>query len=371
VQFKDVIGLEEQKAALRQEVLRDKISHAKLFLGKAGHGGLSLALAYAQYVFCQNRSESDSCATCPSCLKVSQLQHPDMHFSFPVVQTLGKTSDIFLDQWRLLLEESKIFSLNQWISRIDERERKPIISAEESQSIIRKLSLRSFEGGKKVMIIWMAEEMNLSCANKLLKILEEPTKDTLFVLLSEQSGALLPTIISRTQLFRIPRIDPDSMRRVIQSTRPGIKDPEAIVNRAEGDIIAAKSFLSESGDEAELKEQFMQLMRVCFKKDVIKMMDWAEDISALQKEKQKEFLEYALFMFRQSMLMNYTGEQLTRVSESEEGFLKNFSKFITGNNIFEFLEHFNKAHYHLERNANAKILFTALCFKVMRFIHQA
>ncbi|MEY4603592.1 MAG: polymerase subunit delta [Bacteroidota bacterium] len=371
MQFKDVIGLEEQKAALRQEVLRDAVSHAKLFLGKAGHGGLALALAYTQYLFCQNRTETDSCGACPACLKVDQLQHPDVHFSFPVVQALGKTSDAFLDQWRLLLEKTKVFSLNQWLSRIDERERKPIISSEESQAIIRKLSLRSFEGGYKVMIIWMAEEMHLYCANKLLKILEEPTKDTVFILLSEQSESLLPTIISRTQLFRIPRVDPESMCRVIQLTRPGIKDPAAIINRAEGDLIAAMTILAESEDEAALKEQFMQLMRVCFKKDVIKMMDWAEEASVLQREKQKEFLEYALFMFRQSMLMNYTGEQLTRVSEAEDAFLKNFSKFITGNNIFDFIEHFNKAHYHLERNANARILFTALCFKVMRFIHQA
>lgn len=371
MQFKDVIGLEELKDALRAEVLKQTVGHSKLFIGKAGYGGLPLALAYAQFLFCVNRSETDSCGKCASCLKVSQWQHSDLHFSFPVVQVLGKTSDIFLDQWRAQLKETKVFSLNQWINRIDERGRKPIISADESQAIIRKLSLRSFEGGFKVMIIWMAEEMNPFCANKLLKILEEPTKNTVFILLSEQPDALLPTIVSRTQLFRLPRVASDNMLRFIQAAQPGIKDASSIILRAEGDLIHAMSMLSDSDDDGSLKEQFMHLMRVCFKKDVIKMIDWADETASLKKEKQKEFIEYALFMFRQSILMNYTGDQLTRVSENEDMFLKNFSKFISGNNIFDFIHHFNKAHYYLERNANARILFTALCFKVMRFIHQA
>lgn len=371
MQFSAVIGLEDQKRVLRKEVINDSVSHAKLFLGKAGHGGLPLALAYTQFLLCAQRGEEDSCGTCPSCLKVKQLQHPDVHFSFPVVQSLGKTSDPFLQDWRDQLNERDYFSLNEWVRRIDEKERKPIISSDESQEILKKLSLKSFEGGYKVMIIWMAEEMNATCANKLLKILEEPTGDTVFILLVEQLEQLLPTIISRTQITRIPRIDAENVREFLRGKGVKQAEMEALVARAEGDLVIANELLDAQGDQAELREQFVQLMRVCYKKDVLQMLDWAENTASGNRERQKSFLEYALHMFRQSMLKNYTHDQLTRVSSEEETFLVNFSKFITGNNIFDFTRTFNDAHYHLERNANPKILFTSVCFKVMRYIHHA
>ncbi len=371
MQFSDVVGLEEQKHVLRNEVMNDTVSHAKLFLGKSGHGGLPLALAYTQFLFCKNRTEQDSCGVCASCLKVKHFQHPDLHFSFPVVQSLGKTSDLFLQDWREQLNETPYFSLNEWVRRADEKERKPIISTDESQEILKKLSLKSFEGGYKVMIIWKAEEMNAACANKLLKILEEPTKDTVFILLAEQQEQMLPTIVSRTQTTRMPRIDADHVRGFLREKGVKNTDLEALVARAEGDLVVAKELLDLQGDQAELRDQFIQLMRVCYKKDVIQMLDWAENTAAINRERQKSFLEYALHMFRQSLLKNYTQDQLTRVSNEEESFLLNFSKFITGNNIFDFTKTFNDAHYHLERNANPKILFTSVCFKVMRFIHHA
>ena len=371
MQFSEVTGLEDQKTVLCKEVLNDMVSHAKLFLGKMGHGGLPLALAYTQYLFCKNRSETDSCGVCASCQKLNNWQHPDLHFSFPVVQAIRKTSDPFLNDWRTQLSESPYFSLNNWGRRIDEKERKPIISTDESQEILKKLSLKAYEGGYKVMIIWMAEEMNTSCANKLLKILEEPTKDTVFILLAEQLEKVLPTIVSRTQTTRIPRIDSDNVREFLRKKGVKSTDLETIVIRAEGDLIVANDLLDLQGYQVELINQFVQLMRVCYKKDVLQMLDWAENLATCSREQQKTFLEYALHMFRQSILKNYTQNQLTRVSVEEESFLANFSKFITGNNILDFTKTFNDAHYHLERNANAKILFTSVCFKVMRYIHHS
>jgi DNA polymerase-3 subunit delta' len=371
MQWKDVIGLEEQKWSLRKEVRNNTVSHAKLFHGKAGHGGLSLALAYAQYLFCSESTETDSCGRCPACLKVKHLQHPDLHFSFPVVQSMGKISDPFLHEWRNQLSETTYFSLNEWVKRIDEKERKPIISSDESQEILKKLSLKSFEGGYKVMIVWMAEEMNTVCANKLLKILEEPTKDTVFILLAERIEQLLPTIVSRTQTIRLPRLDADFIREFFRGKGVKSADLEALVSRSEGDLVIANRLLDMQGDHIELRELFILLMRACYKKDVLQMLDWAETIAFANREKQKTFLEYALHMFRQSLLKNYTQDQLTRVSIEEQTFLSNFSKFITGNNVFNFTKTFNEAHYHLDRNANSKILFTSLCFKVMRYIHHA
>ena len=371
MQFKDVTGLQEQKDQLIREARQGTVSHAKLFHGKAGFGGLPLALAFVQYLFCEHRQELDSCGACPSCKKVIALQHPDLHFSFPVVQSLGKTSDQFIHEWRKQVIENPYFSLKEWLSRIDEKERRPIIGTEESQDILRKLSLKSFEGGYKIMIIWMSEEMNTHCSNKLLKMLEEPPKDTVFILLAEQSEQLLPTIVSRTQTLRIPRLHSEDLRIFLQHKGVRSAEVEGLVARSEGDLVLAAELIDHQSDQNELRERFIQLMRVCYKKDVIPMLDWAETTAMLTKERQKIFLEYSLHMFRQSILKNYTDDQLIRVSADEELFLKNFSKFITGKNLADFMKTFNDAHYHLERNANAKILFMSLCFKVMRYIHFA
>ena len=172
MQFKDVIGQEELKKHLIQEVKNDKISHAQLFLGKPGFGSLPLALSFVQYIFCEQKTESDSCGICPSCKKVQDLQHPDLHFSFPAVQAIGKKSDVFLADWREQIKSEPYFNLNNWIDRIDVKGRAPIIGTDESQEIIKKISLKSYEGGYKVMMIWMSETMNATCSNKLLKIIE-------------------------------------------------------------------------------------------------------------------------------------------------------------------------------------------------------
>ncbi len=372
MQFKDIVGQSELKSHLIQEVLAEKVSHAQLFLGHSGFGGLPLALAFVQFLFCENKQESDSCGQCSSCLKIKELQHPDLHFSFPVVQAIHKQSDAFLKDWREQIKESPYFNLNNWLERIDDKGRKPIIGTEESQEIIKKLSLKSYEGGYKVMIIWMAEEMNPQCSNKLLKIIEEPPAHTLFILICNTQEFLLPTILSRTQIVKIPRINVGELSQYIQgkyTTAPSLAD--SIAARVDGDFIECLEMLVDAQEQDENRELFIQLMRVCYKKDVIPMMDWAELISGLTREKQKIFIKYSLHMFRQSMLHNYTENQLTKVSEEENQFLKKFSKFISGNNVFDFMKTFDDAHYHIERNANSKILFTNICFKVMRYIHVA
>ncbi len=372
MQFKDVVGQNELKSQLIRDVKLDKISHAQLFLGNMGYGSLPVALAYVQYIFCQDKSENDSCGVCPSCRKVSELQHPDLHFSFPVVQAIGKKSDLFIKDWRQQVKENPYFDLTTWTDRIDDKGRKPIISVEEGQEIIKKLSLKSFEGGYKVVIVWMAEEMNPVCSNKLLKILEEPPARTLFLMLADAQESILQTILSRTQLVQIPRIGVNDLVKHIQANHQlNVSAATSITSLAEGNLIEVENLLNTAQDKDSNRELFVQLMRVCFKKDVLAMMDWAENVGSIGKEKQKVFLRYALHMFRQSLLKNYGTTQLSRTSQEEDDFLKNFAKFITGNNINGFVETFNDAHYHIDRNAHAKILFTELTFKVMRYIHFA
>jgi DNA polymerase-3 subunit delta' len=372
VQFKDVIGQSDLKKDFIQEIKQGKIAHAQLFMGTLGNGGLPLALAFTQYLFCKNPSDTDSCGVCPSCLKVQDLQHPDVHFVYPVVQAINKISSVFAAEWRAQLKEEPYFDAYSWTKRIDPKERKPIIGTDESVEIIRKLNLKSYEGGYKVMLIWLPEEMNSTCSNKLLKILEEPPKDTLFLLVSEDPSKLLVTIQSRTQFVRIPKIESEQLTQALMKRFQLEKtQAESITAFSEGNYIQSCEFLKESDDKGIYREQFIQLMRTSYKKDVLGMMNWADELSTSGKERQKLFIQYALHMFRQSLLSNYMGDVLLRISSEEEQFLKNFAPFISGNNIREFIETFDDAYYHIDRNANARILFTQMCFQTMRFIHQA
>lgn len=369
--FNEVIGQEGVKTKLINEVRTGKISHAQLFLGKAGFNTLPLALAFVTYVFCENKGESDSCGVCPSCQKMKTYQHPDLHFSYPVVLALHKTSTMALAEWRQMLVETPLFNLNDWIRFVDPKERKPVIGTEESAEIIKKLSLKSYEGGYKIMIIWMPEEMNQTCANKLLKILEEPPAKTLFLLVSESQERMLPTILSRTQLIKIPPYDIDISRRVLMHLGADDLTATSIASRCDGNLRDAIQQFQGGEENERLHELFVRLMRVCYSKDVNAMLDWTDDIAKLSAEGQKLFINYALHMIRQSVLRNYTNDVLLRVSDKEKAFLVKFSQFITNNNLIDFSEIFTKAHYYIERNAHSKLLFTQLCFQVMRFIHKA
>lgn len=370
--FKEVIGQSSLKEHLVDEIQQDKISHAQFFLGKMGYGGLPLALSFVQYILCSNKSSNESCGECSSCHKVEKLQHPDLHFSFPTVQTVSKTSTPLLEEWRDQIKQNPYFDLKTWVKRIDSKERKPIISVHESQEIVKKLTLKSFEGGYKIMLIWMPEEMKVECANKLLKILEEPPKDTLFLLVGESSDKMLQTILSRTQIVNIPRLDIDDVANFLKNNKGQHGEGAlSVASRSDGDLIETLELISDHEESETLYKLFVQLMRVCYKKDVIPMMDWADAISMATKGTQKQFLKYALHMFRQSILKNYTDDQLTRLSSEEDDFLKNFARFISGNNLADFMKTFDDAYYELERNANPKIMFTYLCFQVMRYIHKA
>jgi DNA polymerase-3 subunit delta' len=372
VQFQQIIGQTTLKLELIREIESGKIAHAQLLQGPAGHGGLPLALAFSQYLFCTNRQASDSCGQCASCQKVQQLQHPDLHFVYPVVQSIGKTSDLFLADWRAQLQQNPYFDLFQWTERIDNKLRKPIIGTEESKEIIRKLNFKGYEGGYKVMVIWQPEEMNADCANKLLKILEEPPAQTLFLLISEDASKLMITIQSRTQLIRVPKISSEDLSTYLQQTKNQTRtNADAVAAFADGSFLAALAYLETSDNQDQQRNQFIQLMRVCYKKEVLAMMDWADELATIGKERQKLFIQYTLHMLRQSILTNYMGDTLTKVSSEEAAFLEKFAPFISGNNIREFMTTLDAAYYQIDRNANARILFTQLCFQTMRYIHQA
>lgn len=370
--FSKVAGQEYLKDHFIKEINSGKSSHARLFLGQSGAGTLPLALAFVQYLFCKNKGQNDSCGVCDQCVKVSQLQHPDLHFSFPTVQADTKFSREKLAQWRKQISENPYFNDKDWVNFIDPKGRNAIIGSEESLEIVKALSLKSYEGSYKVMVIWCANDMNVTAANKLLKILEEPPAKTIFLLIAESEDSLLKTILSRTQIVKVPRLDTDAIAAYLH-TNKGVSMHSAsnLATRCEGDLRLALEMSENADVNADDLKQFIHFMRVCYKKDVIAMMEWSDAMGSESRERQKAFLNYSLHMFRQSILKNYTQDILVRLTDDEADFLKNFARFITGNNIMDFNLTFNDAIYYIDRNANAKIILTNVCFKVMRYIHFA
>ena len=232
--FEEVIGQQYIKEKLIHSVQKNKISHAQLFVGSAGYGTLALSVAFAQYVLCADKQGNKSCGVCSSCLKVNDLQHPDLHFSFPTVQSESKISNPFLENWREQVKKSPYFTLYDWIQKIDVKERNPIISVEESSEIQRKLHLTSYEGGYKIIVIWMAEQMNSACSNKILKILEEPPNKTLIILVSEDADKLLDTIKSRCQIVHLNRVNNDEMQLYLKNNGVSQEQAESIASFSEG-----------------------------------------------------------------------------------------------------------------------------------------
>jgi DNA polymerase-3 subunit delta' len=363
--FKEIIGQELVKEQLIRSVKEGRISHAQLFLGPEGAGGLAMATAYAQYITCSQKQEFDSCGTCPSCIKHNKLVHPDLHFSYPVsLSKEVRTSSDVSGAWRNAFLDNPYMSLFQWFELLNAENKQAIIGTDESQEILRKLSLTTYEAAYKIMIIWQAEKMNPAAANKLLKILEEPPEKTLFLLVCEAEDQLLGTIISRTQLIKINKIaDSDIATALVM--RNGIKeiDAEKMAYLADGNYTKALLLINENENSAYNLAAFQKLMRYSLRFDSKAVLSWIDEIAAAGRERQKNFLNYSLHILRESLITNYGTSELIKLATDEKTFVEKFSPFIHTANLELFMEELNKAHYHLERNANAKILFMDLAFK--------
>ena len=375
--FKEVIGQKEIKSKLIQTVREERISHGMMFAGEEGYGGLALSLAYAQYILCENKQENDSCGECPQCQKAAKLIHPDLHFVFPVTTTKSKTkpvSDDFITEWREAVLDNPYMSPPKWYKWLGVENKQGMIYSHESNNIIKKLNLKTFEGEYKIMIIWQPERMNPSSANKLLKILEEPPQKTLFILVSLLPGQILPTMISRVQMIKIPPIDDESLYRKLESE---IDRPESelrnISKISGGSYSRALEFLYSSEDRNANFEEFKSWMRLCFKKDVLSILDWVDRMAKIGREKEKSFLIYSLELLRANFLLNQIPEHksvMVKLAEEENAFSTKFSAFITEKNIFIFAEELEKAISDIGSNAYAKIIFLDLSIKVMGLLKQ-
>ena len=377
MRFCEIIGQEDTKRQLCQAVQDGRIAHAQLFTGLSGVGKLPLALAYAQYVACPNHTETDSCGTCPSCLQYQKLQHPDLHFAFPIVKgDAGDVCDDFVDKFREIILESKYFDLDDWYRKLGVETKQGMIYEKESSEILRKLSLKSFGDGFKVMIIWQPEKMNNTCANKLLKLLEEPPTKTLFLLVSEHPEQLLTTIISRTQEIRIPRLSESTIAAGLQREYTWLtyEEAQSIAHMANGSYLAALKTMNESADNQTYFDDFVALMRNAWlvgqKKDysaLLKLRQWSNDMadSKVGRERQKAFLQYAQRQIRENFIYNFHCPDMNYQTEAERNFSTKFAPFIHDGNVEKMMNELGKAEQQIAQNGNAKIIFFDLCLQMI------
>lgn len=377
MQFCEIIGQESVKNRFRQAVCEGRIPHAQLFAGPSGVGKLALAIAYAQYVACPNRTEYDSCGQCPTCLQYSKLQHPDLHFAFPIIKSdTGDVCDAYLDKWREMISKDKYFDIEDWYRTMGSETKQGMIYEKESSEILRKLSLKSFSDGYKVMIIWHPEKMNATCANKILKLLEEPPTKTLFLLVSEQPELLLSTIISRVQEVRIPRLSEADIASGLQTEYAWLATSEAqnIAHMANGSYLSALRMMNDSEDNQSYFDDFVALMRNAWlvgqKKDysaLLKLRQWSLDMADAKvgREKQKAFLQYAQRQVRENYIYNFGHSQMNYQLEKESQFSTKFAPFIHDGNVEKMMDELAKAEVQITQNGNAKMIFFDLCLQMI------
>ena len=379
MRFADIIGHDDLKARLRSQIDAGRVSHAQLFSGEAGFGTLPLALAYVQYLFCKNRHNGDSCGVCPSCQQIEALAHPDLHFVFPVNKREKRsgevvTSDMFIDKWREIWhQKGGIFSAEEWYSMLDlGKTMKGLISAKESEEIIRKLQFKSYSSDYKAMIIWLPEAMNQEAANKILKILEEPWEKTLFILVSEHPELLLQTITSRTQEVSVGRIDIDTLKHIAMAEGKGEHEAHTMARLANGSLLELRELLQGQTDEIRSTsfELFVRLMRLSYNDKHLELFEWADDISALSREGQRQFFLHSVRLLRESYMLHAGLGSLSYLWGEEEKFCRNFAPFIGNQNIEILVEEIERAMLQIAQNGAPRIVFTHFALAVSKQINR-
>ena len=370
--FKDILGYDTIKGYLKASLEAGRIPHAQLFVAGEGQGALPMAIAYATLVLSQNNPKA--IAQC------AQLAHPDLHFAFPT-STNDKVkkdpvSSLFMDEWRTFIKEQPYGTLFDWLLFLGIEKKQAVIGVNEAKEITNKLALKSFEGGYKVMIIWMAEKMNVDSANKLLKLLEEPAEKTLFLLIVEDENALLDTIKSRCQILRFPPLSENAIREGLMAK--GVAEAEAtkIAMRSQGNYNKALQLMqNKENEEAVFERWFIAWVRSAYrakgnKAAIQGLLQWSEEVNTVGREVQKQFLLYCVEVFRQAFLLNYTATDLVYIQFNDPSFdLRKFAPFVHGNNIEQIYQLIEEAIFHVERNGNGKVIFTDVAIKLTRLLH--
>ncbi len=373
--FDKIIGLENIKSYLTKTVDENRIPHAQLFVGSKGSGTLAMAIAYAQYILCNTAVNKSACN-----IKCEKLTHPDLHFSFPIVTTTkvkkDPVCDLFLSDWREFVQQNRYGSLFNWMQFLGVENKQGIINKAEAAAISKKISVKSFEGGYKIAIIWMAEKLNDTAANLLLKLIEEPPEKTVFILIAEDEGQIIKTILSRCQVLHFPKVsEVNIVQTLVEKHQITEKQAIKIAHQANGNFNKALHLLQTDSKDQLFEKWFITWIRAAFRAkgnaSVIEdLITWSHEIAASGRENQKQFLHYCLHFFRQAMLLNYKANKLVYLETTTPNFdLKKFAPFVHGNNIMEISNTLNDAIYHIERNGNAKIILLDISIKLTRLLH--
>lgn len=363
--FKDIIGQQETKERLLQEVKENRVPHAKLICGSEGIGKMALAIAYARYICCTNRNETDACGYCPSCVKFNKLIHPDVHFAFPTINN-KKVCDDYMPEWRAFVLRNPYFNIAQWLTEIKADNKQAVIYSNESDELIKKLNFKALQGGYKVAIIWLPERFQIACANKLLKLLEEPPAKTLFLLVSEAPEMLLPTIQSRVQRLNVRPIANEEIAQVLRE-KYQIEEQASftIAHLANGNLIKAMETIHLNEENALFFELFINLMRLSYQRKIKEMKQWSEKVADLGRERQKKFLEYCQRMIRENFIYNFHRPEMTFLTPDEQQFATRFAPFVNERNIMGIMDELSEAQQHIEQNVNAKMVFFDFSLKMI------
>ena len=366
--FKDVVGQKEVKNRLIQSVKSGYIPHAQLFFGPEGAGKIVLSLAYARYLNCREKGETDACGKCSSCIKYDKLAHPDLHFVFPIIKNEKKKKDIcddYLIEWRGFVLQNPYFNLSEWLNYIGSENSQGMIYAKESNEILRKLNLKAYESEYKIMLIWLPEKMHESCANKLLKMIEEPPSKTIFLLVSESLDQIIGTICSRTQSFPVPPIASEDLANVLSEKYDLSENSVSeIVHLAAGSYLKAIEIVEKSDEKAEFLDLFITIMRNCWKRDIKNMKMKADTFAALGRERQKSFLSYAQKLIRENFIFRLNKPEINYLNKQEAAFSENFSRYVNENNVIDLMEELALAEKHVESNVNPRMIFFDLSMKI-------
>ena len=368
MKFSEVIGQHEISKRMMQMVADEKVPHALMLCGPAGCGKLAVALAMASYLL----GDRDESANANAVAMLAKFQHPDLHFVYPVIRTAGTssekkiTSDDFTRQWTSLLTETAYFSFEEWLNRMEAVNQQAQIFAAEGDVITHKLSLKSSQGGYKVCLIWLPERMHTTFANKILKLLEEPPAQTVFILVSEEPHLLLETIRSRVQRIDLRRIDDEDIEKALMAKR-GLDAGNAhrITRIANGNWLKAKEMLDASNENNQFLDMFIMLMRMAYARNTKGMKKWTDTVSAFGREKQRRMLKYFSLQVRENFMTNFGNPQLTYQTEEEETFSKNFARFINEANVIDINDLLQKARRDIGQNANARIVFFDLALQMI------
>ena len=379
--FSQIVGQEHIKNHLVKSADAGRIPHAQLFVGPEGSGTLPMAIAYAQYVLCKNIDGENNSGNEACNLKFKTFSHPDLHFVFPVASNekikSHPVSSHFLEEWRELLKQQPYGNLFDWYQSLGIDNKQGQIGVDEAQDIVKALSLKSYEGGHKIMIIWMAEKLNTSAANKLLKLIEEPPNKTVFILIAEDEEQLINTIQSRCQILHFPPLaEDDIVSALIKNYELNQSAASKIARQANGNYNKACDLVYSDSEDTQFEEWFVFWIRSAFKakgnKSAIHdLISWSEDIAKTGRETQKQFLSFCLDFFRQALLLNYKADSLVFMEPKTKNFqLEKFAPFVHGNNIWDISNELQDAIYHIERNGNSKIILTDLSIKLTRLLHK-